>query len=285
MNNKEDIFTKTELEKIESFAEKNQELRNPLLINLAMKYSEIMTMSPIKGLILVKGNQFTGFEHIRIRHERWTNSPNWIESINKFGDKNFRLQQQSLFRKDSTPIFDYCNIADSVYTKENLNLEQNKNKELFDLYIGFHKHSENSNEKYKLVLYKNTKIIHTLYPQSRKNNPTKVKGFNLVRKSVSGNWDLKNCIVEIRIPYENQEKKITYLVLIRKLTSINLEKAYIQINRENGTPWKTMIIGQRVIKTNNQGNITMGMETMYWQFADLRYFEKKILEFEKNEQK
>ena len=280
MNNKEELFTKTELEKIESFAENNQQLRNPLLMNLAMKYSEIMTISPSKGLILVKGNKFTGFEHIRIRHEQWTNSPNWIESINKFGNKSDKLQQQSLFRKDSTPIFDYCNIADSIYTEENLNLEHNKSKDLFDLYIGFHKHPDNSNEKYKLVLYKNTKIIHTLYPQTKKNNPKKVKGFNLVRKRVSATWDLKNCIIEIKIPYENKEKGIPYLIIIRKLTYINLEKVYIQINRKNGIPWKTMIIGQREFKMNNAGNFSMGMETKYWEFADLRFLEKKILEFQ-----
>lgn len=282
MNNKQEkLLTSTELEKIESFAKKNQQFRDPFLYNITQKHSDIMKISPIKGLILIKGNEFTGFEHIRIRHEQWISSPNWIKHTDKSGVNKFRLQNQSLFRKDSTPFFDYCSIADSIYSKENLNLELNKNKNLFDLYFGFHKHSDDSIEKYKLILYKDTKIIHTLYPQSDKNNPKKVKGFNLLRKGITGSWETKNCRIEVRIPYINQENKIIYLIIIRKFPYDNLEKAYIQVNHKNEKPWKTVIVGERKIKMENLEKFSIDMEVMWWRMADLRVFEKRILELEK----
>ncbi|MDO6599724.1 hypothetical protein [Tenacibaculum sp. 1_MG-2023] len=282
---KEKLLTLTELEKIEFFSEKNQQFKDPFLLNITQKYSDIMKISPINGLILIKGNEFTGFEHIRTRHEQWISSPNWAEYTDNLGEKKIRLQNQSLFRKDSTPFFDYCNIADSIYNKENLNLEQNKNKDKFDLYIGYHKHIESSNTKYKLVLYKDTKIIHTLYPQSDKNNPKKVKGFNLLRKGITGSWETKNCIIEIKIPYINKENKIIYLIVIRKSPYNNLEKAYIQINHKNEKPWKTVIIGERKIEMNNLEKFSIEMEVMRWYLADLRILEKRMLELEKERQK
>jgi hypothetical protein len=167
-NDKEEILiTFNDLAEITNHAKNNPHLKDPHLYIITKKYSDIMKISPIHELILINGNNDTGFEHIRIRHEQWINRPKWIDVQTKTEKDKNKLQDQSLFRKDSTPIVDYLKIADSLYTKENL--QTTTKNEQFDLYKGLHTHSDNETPKYKLLLYKDSKIIHTLYPQSNKN--------------------------------------------------------------------------------------------------------------------
>jgi hypothetical protein len=283
INEDEILFTPNELKIIEDFVIQNPQLRDPFLMNITMYPTDIAKVSPVYGLIFPKGNDHTGFDHIHKRHEQWTNTPKWIETKDEQGNVDVRLQNQSLFRRDSTPFFDYCNIAESIYKKENLNNEKNKRPDKFEMYSGVHIHKDGSNPKYNLLIYKGTKIVHTLYPQSDKNNPERVKGFNYSRGSVSGRWELMNSVLEIKIPYFNHQKIVKYIVIIRRIPQKNIEMGIVQVNDDAGNPWKSIIIGERNIDSKNGIEGLNQVELIQWQYADLRIFEKKILDIEKEE--
>lgn len=278
---KEILFSIKELISIEDFANKNPQFRDPMLMNLTKYPVDIMKVSPIQGLIFAKGNEHTGFDHIHQRHERWTSKPKWIESKNKHGNIEIRLQNQGVFREDSIPFFDYCKIADSVYKKENLNTEKNNRPELFEKYSGLFTHRDGKVTQYNLIVYKGTKVVHTLYPQSNKNNPKRVKGFKFTRGSISGSWDIMNSVSMIKIPYLNHEKTIKYVLIFRRVLHKNIEKVIIQVNNKTGKPFKSVVLGERNVDFKNHVDGLNQMELMRLQYADLRELEKMILKIEK----
>lgn len=280
---KEILFSIKELSSIENFANKNPQLRDPRLLNITRNPIDIMKVSPIHGLIFAKGNEDTGYDHIYQRHERWTSKPKWIKSKDEHGNIEIRLQNQGLFRGDSIPFFDYCKIADSVYKKENLNTKKNNRPEQFEMYSGMHTHRDGKAEQYNLIVYKGTKVVHTLYPQSSKNNPKRVKGFKYTRGSISGSWDVMQSVSLIKIPYLNHEKTVKYVLIFRRLLYKNLEKVIIQVNLNTGKPFKSVILGERNIDFKNQVNGLNQMELMRLQYADLRELEKMILKIENAE--
>lgn len=277
------LFSSEELTTIEEYVRKNPQLLDPMLMNITKHPVDIVKVSPNLELIFAKGNKYTGYDHIHLRHEQWTNAPKWIESKDKHGKVSLRLQNQGLFRKDSLPFFDYCNIAESVYKKENLNSEKNKRPELFEMYSGEHLHKDNSSQEYNLLVYKGTKVVHTLYPQSTKNNPKRIKGFKFYRGGVSGSWDTMNSIVKIEIPYLNHQDIIKYVFIIRRLLYKKTELGIIQVNDNFGKPWKSIILGERNIDSQKCGDGLNSMELTGWQYADLRGIEKNILEIDKQE--
>src|SRR5690554_2292857 len=276
------LFSNEELKAIEDFVFKNPQMREPMLMNITKNPIDVVKVSTFHGLIFAKGNEYTGFDHIHQRHEQWTAVPKWIETKDENENINIRLQNQGLFRRDSIPFFDYCNIAESVYKKENLNTEKNKRPELFEMYSGEHTHKDGVTSNYNLLVYKGTKVVHTLYPQSDKNNPKRVRGFNYTRGGVSGNWDIMNSIITINIPYLNYKKVIKYILIIRRILVKNIEIAIVQVNDNNGRPWKSMTLGERYIDSKRLKDGLNQMELMQWQYADLRGLEKMILEIEKN---
>ncbi len=279
MNNKpETLLTDFELNKIQAFAENNQNFRDPNLLTIGQNFTDVVKMSSIKGLIFIHGNNDTGFEHIRIRHEQWVSNPNWIEISDKFGENKISLQNQSLFRKDSIPFYDYCLIVDSIYDKKNLILVNNKRSDKFDLFIGSHTHKDGKVEIYHLLTYKDTRVVHTLFPKSNKYNPKRTKGFNLVRTNLSSSINLTNLIQEIKIPYVNQKKIIRYIIIIRRIPELKCEKSYVQINDSEGNPFKTKMIG---VLPNENIEILSQKELLYFENSDFRPFERKILEIEK----
>jgi len=278
---KEILFSNQELSLIEDFATKNPQFRNPMLMNLTKYPTDIVKLSPIQGLIFAKGNEYTGFDHIHQRHERWTSKPKWIESKDNQGNIDIRLQNQGLFRDDSIPFFDYCNISESVYKKENLNSEKNKRPELFEMYTGEHTHKDGIISQYNLLVYKGTKVVHTLFPQSNKNNPKRVNGFKYTRGGVSGSWDIMNSVIMINIPYLNHQEIVKYILIIRRILYKNTEIVIVQVNDKAGNPWKSVILGERNIDSQNYKDGLNQIELMRLQYADLRGLEKMILEIEK----
>jgi len=262
-----------EIKEIEEYAKQNPQLKDPNRVNLfGFGHKTIWKISPKHELIIVKGNEYTGFEHIHKRHELWSNTPYWIDIIDKSGKKRKKLQNQSKFRADSLPFWDYPSIADSIYSIDNLDNESNKRPKEFDLFIGQHRHKDGSIEKYKLLTYKRTKIVHTLYPQSNKNNGKRVKKFDFVRGPVLVNWNILKSIVEITIPYKNSCNKIKYSIFIRKFLTKHIEECLIYIYNDSGEPERFARLGQRPFESFE----SITHEEIRWQYADLRGFEQHI---------
>lgn len=164
MEKEEIILTKEEIESINSFVDNNPALRYPYVINVGSDKTSVWKVTPTNGIIIIKGDEYTGFEHINNRHNYWINEPNWVDG---------KLDNPSKFNRKSLPIVDYSNISDMLYSENNLNLEKNKKPELFDLYIGEIDDEVNGKMKYRMLLYKDTKILHTLFPEKKDNNRLK----------------------------------------------------------------------------------------------------------------
>ncbi len=157
-----------------------------------------MKISPKNKLILIYGDEYAGFTHIHNRHSYWSQKTYWKKTdINK-------LYTPSKFEKNSIPIKDYTEIIDNLYSKENINLEKNNKPELFDLYLGSANSTNSKDAKYKMLLYKGTKIVHTLYPISSKNNKKKILG--LRRGKPKGQQEKTHTV--IAVPYYDKDNKI-----------------------------------------------------------------------------
>ncbi|SKC12194.1 hypothetical protein SAMN05660477_03154 [Soonwooa buanensis] len=199
----EDILSKEEILFIISDS-KNPDYKNDKLFHPAFLKTDIVKVSKAKELILFYGNSDTGFVHIEERHSN---------SIQKaFWGKDNKLTNTSKFHKSIVPYYHYLEIAENIFQHKNLNIDDNKNPELVDLYIGEFEFS-NVKETYKLVLYKNTKIIHTLYPISRNNN-VKINTNSFARGSISLSYNFKNGVKVLKVPYKDVNNEIKYEIVI-----------------------------------------------------------------------
>ncbi|MGE8344017.1 MAG: hypothetical protein ACN6OI_23555 [Flavobacterium sp.] len=194
-----------------------------LMPTVKHSFKEVIAISDKHNLILIKGNEDTGNEHIRERHNFW--------SIKKYivPDDNggLRFQNQSRFPMEVAPI-DYLKIADEIYSKENL-IENNSHimAEQFDLYIGEYLFDKPEKEKVKLLLYKGTKIVHSLFLARDSYNQKRTKKFPFARGKVQ--FRMKKGVEETFIPYYDVRTKLRYGISIQKYPSEDIEQIYLLI--------------------------------------------------------
>ncbi|GEM_PF-6817137 len=107
----------------------------------------------ISGLILPHGNEYFGYEHIRLRHQN-VSSKYWK------GDKR---NPNNIFSRDIFPYM-YGNIASQIYLNHSSEILQEND---LTEYIG-----EYNGKEYFLIIEKDSKIIITMYPKdiNEKNN-------------------------------------------------------------------------------------------------------------------
>ncbi|MDX1940022.1 MAG: hypothetical protein SFU99_05685, partial [Saprospiraceae bacterium] len=222
------------------------------------------------------GNEDTGFTYIRNRHNYYSDKDYWRVITNKNGKEILNLEDPSRFSKYSIPIIHYTEIADSIFKSENRNFEKNKNPEFFDMYSGNYEHPEGVSIKYHLITYKNTPIIHTLFPNERKFNRKKV--INLVRGGVHGEENLKDRTKTIFIPYKDA-KLTKYTILIRKEYMSSTELIFIMKHDKNGNPEKIMKITEREVNTE----LSIQHELTRYEYSDLTNFEKIIRQLMKED--
>lgn len=208
-----------------------------------------------KGLIFINGTDDTGFTHINIRHTGGRSTHFWkdfsdlngnkIEKKDSLGRKKYQLDNPSLFHPHSIPIFDYLLIAEQIYSISNLNNEKNKQPDLFDLYEGKATANKNNEQFYRLLLYKDTKIVHTLYPIKKTFNKQKKIIVDFARLSPRTITTLNKIEdFQVEIPYIDEYNVIRYLVIIRVDPMDNLkEKLYIQVYSPLGQPLFTHYYG------------------------------------------
>lgn len=266
----ERLLTSEEIEKIKYVYNTDPIYRYPQIRKMykeSFSITEILTTSP-KGLIMIKGNTYTGYDHICERHNFFTTKI--FTKINE--NKINKFQNQSRFPNTISPI-DFINIADSIFQSDNL-IQDNKNEgaKHFDLYESIFKFPEiDSPEKIRLVLYKNTKIIHTLYPV-RDTFTRKIKLLKnfLYRHDEIDVEHLNNSThIRITIPYIDVNKKLWYAILIEKDFIQMIEKWRILIFFGNYiSKYSIDYLQQPAVKNNFYKEI--------YQYADLREVEKFI---------
>lgn len=199
----------------------------------------IVTISKSGRLIFVEGNEYSGFNHFTDRHTYFSYKNYW--TLNE--DKGYKLDNPSKFHPRMMPIVDYVKIADAIYSEENKNITKNNRPDLFDKYSGYYSYLENQPEKFHLLTYKDTKIVHTLFPDKKKHNK-KIK-CRFGKGIVSSELKFPEAINDLLIPYENKDGKIAYSILFRKYYSEKIERLIIQKHDEDAKVCDQYIIAYK----------------------------------------
>jgi hypothetical protein len=203
------------------------------LLHLGERITNIKRISQKTGLILVHGNSDTGYEHMLVRHHPMT------KGIQK-------LDNPSQYSLDTIPIFDLLHIADSVFKSENKITDQrNKRPNTFDLFIGPHTDRKGNTIDYKLLLYRDTLVVHNLVPNKR--TFTKKKIVDLVQGFCSCTSYVGNGLEIYRVPYYDSSRVQRAVVVIRLRTNTGEEHWDIQINGKDGVPILTRFIETRYV--------------------------------------
>lgn len=200
------LLTQEEIANIEERAQSMQELRTENYFAIGGTLTAIMNISPVNGLILIGGNEETGFEHIRLRHELYSGRTYWRNDVSD----QVKLDYPSKFGPNSIPVFSYVELADALYKPAFLKVSSNSEHDLFDVYDGIPEITSAENRRFKLILYKGTKIIHTLYPTNAKYTVKKPSGFALHKGGVGVEHNTMTGLVTVTIPYFDHRKVKCY---------------------------------------------------------------------------
>jgi hypothetical protein len=236
----EKLFTEIELEEIQTKAKHEfEKYYDAYVIEGIDNETRIITISKNKHLIFAEGNEDTGFKHLNNRHSYFSHKNYWKLSE----EKKYKLDDPSKFRPQMIPIVDYVKIADEIFCDNNKNVTKNNRPDLFDKYTGTYIFSNNEIEKYHLLKYKNTKIMHTFFPDKKKHNPkTKCKfGKGIVTSTLK----FPEGFADLLLPYENEAGIVAFSFLIRKYYLEKKERIIIQRHDENGNPIEQYILGER----------------------------------------
>jgi hypothetical protein len=205
----------------------------PNLHYLGIKKTDIMRISQEKQLILFNGNEHTGYKHIYKRHNPIPKGVTWSISGS--------MTESTKFSFYHTPIFYYLIIAEAIYCPENLNKDKNIRPDNFDLYIGTYTDPQNITNTYRLLLYKNTRIIHNLFPEQKVYHKFKpVKGFNLIQGSTGYTHDVANMKVTYKFKFFDSKSTPKIDVSIETDRHFKTEKWTYNILDWDGNVLKTI---------------------------------------------
>lgn len=268
----ENLLTKDDLFKI--FLESANTIYrdyNIITLPLPPDKARIMKIGKKNGVILVWGNEDTGLIHIKNRHDKYSEKYYWKNVVDKDGNEKLILEDPSRFRGDTVPIYHFTEIADSIFSKEFLNIKLNKRPDLFDMYTGKVDHGDGTHAIYNLLTYRNTSIIHSLFPQKRSFN--RKKYVNLIRGDVIGEYTLTTNIFEVRIPYfDHQEVK--YTIILRDYLDRKKQVMFVsKIDKASGRP-----LYIKIEEKDTDGVMPTTEELMFFNKSDLGEYDKLIAE-------
>lgn len=238
--------------------------------------TEILSVSEKSDLIMIKGNSDTGFDHISERHNFFSLKIYTKEKeINNVMEKKF-ADLPSKFPPNLAPK-DFVKIADEIFSPNNeIKDNENPGSKYFDLYIATVNFPNiEKPEPVKLLIYKNTKIIHTMYP-SRDTFSRKIKilkNFPFRRDVVFLKYFNNDTLLQINIPYVDVNGYLWYSIHIEKNFITNFEKwSILTFHGHNVSKYKIDIIEQQLVKFN--------LYRSTYQHGDLRKIEKHIMEID-----
>jgi hypothetical protein len=243
----------------------------PNLHHIGFERTSIIDVSKKNGLILANGNEWTGYKHIMERHSLSSRKPYW---------KGAKLDDPTKFRPELAPV-EYMIVAESIYKPDNLRNDKNKRIDEFDLYIGIFKHFDGKEVEYKLLVYKNTKVIHTFYVNENKKPFNKQKILDLRQGWSKGSYNVMNCIETSEISYYNQDNTVVckLIVIFDQITGI--ESWYVQKNSDNGIPFISTCIRKQAVSSR----IIMPFYLDYLDYEDISWAEKIIKQIINNSYK
>lgn len=159
------LLTVEEIEYISNRAMYSLMMHNPAIIAQVTKnWWDVMHISPLKKLLFIEGHRYTGLKHINVRHRFYTNEHSAVKG-------GFVIT--SRFSPNSGTLPDYSKLAEFLYDEKYKVIEKNKRPDLFDVFqakVNFKDRSE-----FCLIVYKNSRIVHTLFPIEKNKKVRKYK--------------------------------------------------------------------------------------------------------------
>jgi hypothetical protein len=205
-------------------------LNNPGFVGQFTKHRwDIFSISWQKKLFFIKGDQFTGLEHINIRHRFFTNGYSQTS--------NSMFLPTSKFDKDGGVLSDYIKIAETLFEPAYID-SKNTNPEQFDVFKG--NVALNTMRQYRLILYKDTRIVHTLFPIDKK-KPRKLRKGEVLVNPIGANT------LFLTIPYYDIDDTIRYGIGFKHLIDVQEEDVFILVF-ENGRVVKQIVLPKRKVK-------------------------------------
>ncbi|MBP6825014.1 MAG: hypothetical protein KA165_00505 [Saprospiraceae bacterium] len=251
------ILSEGHIKKIEEEAQNPvYKMQGALTFSFASKNPLSIHRVTPKGLIFIVGTEDTGFTHINQRHSIHSSKTFWANFYDDKGEEivkndilgraKLSLDNPSNFHPHSIPIVDYVLIADQVFNSDNLKNEKNKHKDLFDVYEGMAVGLNKEEMRYRLILYKDSTIVHTLIPLSKKFNRQEKIVAHFARRHPTMTHDTKDNRFQIDIEYTDEYGTVRYIFIIRNNPFNEMqENWYIQINSPYGVPLFTEYFGWR----------------------------------------
>jgi hypothetical protein len=264
----EKLFSQEDIARIKRDAEEN--LLDYWDVRVGTRNSTertLITISKEKKLIIAHGNEDTGWEHLRNRHAPYTFKNYWKSN----GEGLQNLDNPGKFHPRMMPIIDYVKIADVIFDESNRNIEKNKRPDLFDMFTGSYVFESEPVETYHLFVYKDTRIVHTLFPHRKKNNPKNKTDF--AKGAVSVETKHQEGFVDLRVPYLNEHERPAFSVLVRKIWPIQTEFLLIAVHDTDGSDKEYFLLGTRRLEGLEQFD---RQDMAGYQYADLVNYEKLI---------
>lgn len=255
----EDLLNKKEIDNI-LIEVKKDNYANDKIFHLGRHKTSIINYSKQTGLILIKGNTDTGYDHIINRHSLISRIPYW----NREGN----LEKQSKFRIENAPK-DYLRIANEIFSIKNINLDKNNRPDKFDLYVGEYIHFDSKKIKYKLLTYKNTGIIHNLFLISNKKpfNPKKILNLRKGWASAKSNSNLH----VFNYSYFDQNKIERAKILVKFDLKSEKEEWFLEIYDSKGK-----LVYSEQVKSLEYKRIGIQDKIEQLDFGDTSWVEKII---------
>lgn len=235
----ENLFSIEDLQAI-SIEAQNPIYSIPNLFHFGEEKLSIIGVSQSTGLIMANGNEWTGYKHIIERHSLTSRKPYWTEPNKIDNPTKFSL---------TLPPVQYLDVASLIFKPQNKTLSGNKNPEIFDVYIGSCNDKSGQKIQYKLVVYKNFKVIHTLFVNDNQKPFNKKKILNLRQGWSDFTYNLLTGIQQFEFQYFDANNIALFKVIVRIFEFQRLEKWYVQVNLKDGTPFLSTLIKQETITT------------------------------------
>lgn len=174
----------------------------------------------------------------------------------------------------SIPIEDYTRIADEIYTLDNR--KPSNNEKVFEKYSGVSNYAGEEAMTFHLLVYKETKIVHTLFPHSKKLNRIKRNVLDYKKGKLTVNHKIFYDILIATLPYYNPEFTIRYVIIIKLDNNTGCRQIWIETTTMHGNP----MYCEKVQETFN--NPPMDGEKFFkgLEFADFSNMEKWIKQFD-----
>lgn len=255
----------------------------PILSAFTNHWYDVMVVSQF-GLIHFSGNADTGWEHIRNRH-------------NLYSDRNYfgkgAIGNPSKFSSKSIPIHDFVRVSDDVFRNGVKDIKEHPDSVIFEKYKGSsnrYSGSDGTPVDFFLVFYKGTRIVHSVYPVKSmdERSPKRILGdFARCKTEIKSTKRLVDDWYTIEIPYENRRGVIRYVIILRLQEKTNIARFYIQVNNLQGVPlythFKYEIIQEKINLTGhpNNDNTVLQKLLLGLQYQEMNDLEMTIKEMEK----